>query len=440
MLHRFAYLALITVGISWLAAPAKAVPAFADQTGQSCSACHVGGFGPQLTSFGRQFKLEGYTANTGTFTVPVSAMAIASYVHTQSDQAGPPAPQLDNNDNFYLDEASIFLAGHIGDHVGGFVQTTYEGLGHHWGWDNVDVRAMTHVTADGSDVLVGVSLNNSPTTQDVYNSLPAWGFQYTDSDMAPAPAAGTVVGGALAQAVIGGSVYALWDSHIYTEVGLYGSPSDGFLKSMGVDPTESGTLDGAAPYLRAAYQDDDGKMNWEVGAFAFFPRIFPGDDSSAGSDHYTDIGVDASLQYTEPGGDAYTVNARYTHEHQSLDASTMLGLALRSGLTLQEVHVDASYYWQNKVGFTVSPFATWGSSDPLLYMDNRTFSPNSDGVMFQVDYTPWGDDPPAQRLGLRVGLQYTAYAKFDGASSNYDGTGRDASDNNTLRVFLWSAF
>jgi len=50
---------------------AEAVPSFAEQTGQRCSACHVGGLGPHLTQFGREFKLGGYTlrARTG-FTNP----------------------------------------------------------------------------------------------------------------------------------------------------------------------------------------------------------------------------------------------------------------------------------------------------------------------------------------------------------------------------------
>jgi len=39
----------------------------------------------------------------------------------------------------------------------------------------------------------------------------------------------------------------------------------------------------------------------------------------------------------------------------------------------------------------------------------------------------------------RVGLQYTVYTKYDGATTNYDGTGRNASDNNTLYLFLWLA-
>ena len=43
---------LALVGMS--AGAARAVPAFAVQTGQPCQACHVGGFGPQLTPFGGQ--------------------------------------------------------------------------------------------------------------------------------------------------------------------------------------------------------------------------------------------------------------------------------------------------------------------------------------------------------------------------------------------------
>jgi len=39
---------------------------------------------------------------------------------------------------------------------------------------------------------------------------------------------------------------------------------------------------------------------------------------------------------------------------------------------------------------------------------------------------------------VRAGLQYTVFTKFDGASTNYDGTGRSASDNNSLRIFLWT--
>jgi hypothetical protein len=103
---------------------------------------------------------------------------------------------------------------------------------------------------------------------------------------------------------------------------------------------------------------------------------------------------------------------------------------------------DASYYWDNTIGFTISHFQIWGSRDGLLYAANRTLKPDSDGFMFQVDGTPWGKDasPFGNWVNLRAGLQYTAYARFNGASTDFDGVGTNASDNNTLRLFLWLAF
>ena len=165
---------------------ASAIPAFAEQTGQPCSACHVGSFGPQLTPFGRQFKLEGYTMRAGeTFTNPVSAMAILSFVNTAQDQAAPPAPHYGTNNNATIDQISLFVAGGIGDHIGGFTQWTYDGVGRAFTWDSMDLRATTHATLFGSDVLAGLSLNNAPGVQDVWNTLPAWGYPFTGSAVAP---------------------------------------------------------------------------------------------------------------------------------------------------------------------------------------------------------------------------------------------------------------
>ena len=69
----------------------RAVPSFAVQTGQSCQTCHVGGLGPQLTPFGREFKLHGFTARTVSFNLPVAAFATVSYLRTRKDQPTPPA-------------------------------------------------------------------------------------------------------------------------------------------------------------------------------------------------------------------------------------------------------------------------------------------------------------------------------------------------------------
>ena len=142
-----------------------------------------------------------------------------------------------------------------------------------------------------------------------------------------------------------------------------------------------------------------------------------------------------------------------THEHGSLKASCALGIGDGSIIAasvadcahnnLDEARADLSYYWHDKFGATVSGFNTSGSSNPALYAGNRTAKPNSQGVTLQLDATPFGDargSPLGPRFNIRVGVQYTAYTRFEGARHNYDGAGAKASDNNTLRVFTWLAF
>ena len=77
----------------------------------------------------------------------------------------------------------------------------------------------------------------------------------------------------------------------------------------------------------------------------------------------------------------------------------------------------------------------------MLYAANRITRPDSSGFVFQADYTPFGgqDAPLGGHLNLRLGVQYFLYTRFDGAGTNYDGAGHDASGNDTLRLFAWFA-
>lgn len=435
-------LLLSVASLALAAGPAAAVPSFAVQTGQPCNACHVGGFGPQLTPFGREFKLGGYTTRAVSFNVPISAMAIASFVHTRQDQAGPPAPGYSANDNLTLDQANLFLAAGLGNHLGAFVQATYDGIAKAFHWDNLDVRATTSTTIRGAKVLLGASLNNGPTIQDAFNTLPAWGFPYTTSGLSPAPGAAPLLS-RLAQNTLGLTGYVWVNSQVYAEFGGYRSPGANFLTRLGVDAFDPGNIRGTAPYARVAYQQSIGKGNLEVGAFGLWADIYPGRDQSTGaSDHYADTGLDASYQFFAENKDVITVNGRFTHESERLEASQALGLTQNRDNHLNDLRIDASYYWRNKIGATVGAFDTFGSADNLLYAGNRTFNPDSSGFIFQLDGTPFGagGSPLGPRFNVRVGVQYTIYTRFDGASHDYDGLGHNASDNNTFRVFTWVAY
>ena len=64
-LFRLGAVATLILGGSALmlvAQPARAIPPFARQTGLACEACHT--VPPELTAFGRRFKLSGYTLTT----------------------------------------------------------------------------------------------------------------------------------------------------------------------------------------------------------------------------------------------------------------------------------------------------------------------------------------------------------------------------------------
>ena len=425
--------------------PLRAVPAYTDQTGQPCQACHVGGFGPQLTDFGREFKLGGYTLRTKA-SIPLAAMALGSLTHTSKGQDNT-AIGFDSNDIDAFDQGSLFVAGGIGQHVGGFAQFTYDGIAHQFHWDNLDLRLVNKGQVFGADATYGLTLNNNPTVQDPWNTTPAWGFPYTASALAPAPGAAPLIDGGLAQNVMGLSAYGWFDHKIYLEAGGYSTMSAGSLNWLGIDPSSPGNLSGIAPYTRAGLQMPLAGGTGHVGAFGLWAKINPGRDTSTGlTDHYADVGLDASWQKALTSGDVIAAQLRYTHEASRLQASCALG-AIGDGSSidcanthLNEWRGDVTYSWHNKIGATLGAFTTYGSSNANLYAP--TNKPNSDGLTAQLDYTPWGagNSPLGPRVNMRLGVQYTAYGKFNGAKNNYDGNGGNASDNNTLRLFSWLAF
>lgn len=443
--QRLSVACAVAAGLGGLATRAEAVPAFAVQTGEPCQACHVGGFGPQLTTFGREFKVQGYTLRSNPFNIPLSVALSASFVATAKSQDPPPAPGFHGNDNFALDQINFFFAGGFGQHVGAFIQGTYDGVANAWSWDNLDVRVVKALKLGGADMTIGADLNNSPTVQDPWNTLPAWGFPYNSSALAPSPSASPLLNGAFAQTSLGATAYAWFNSEVYLEGGAYWSPGARLLSNLGADPTSPGSIKGAAPYARVAFQHDVGPGTLELGAVGMVSEIHPGLDYSTGlTDRYADIGLDGSYVWTLANTDVITANTRYIHEQQQLRATCALAGVYAGcvNASLDDFHIDGSYYWRNKIGITVEGFNTGGSANPTIYAGNRTLAPDSAGVMFQIDGTPFGagNSPLGKRFNTRIGLQYTAYTQFDGAGVNYDGAGHNAGDNNTLRIFIWTAY
>jgi iron:rusticyanin reductase len=210
---------------------AHAVPSFARQTGLACNACHT--VAPQLNAFGRYFKLHGYVLGPEKLSggsqklsidqyPPLSAMIVVSDSVTRSAQ-----PDSQNGSIQFPQQLSIFYAGAVAEHMGAFVQVTYAQPDDHFSMDNTDIRYARDLNWGDHTMVWGLTLNNNPTVQDVWNSTPAWGFPFIASEVAPTPTAAPLLAGALAQNVAGLGAYAWLDNSWYGEATLYRSSQTG---------------------------------------------------------------------------------------------------------------------------------------------------------------------------------------------------------------------
>lgn len=470
---------LVGAVVFGMTSPAEALPSFARQTGQPCGACHTDF--PQLTPFGRRFKLGGYTLGGGRDTAeykrtfggnqwmpPISTMGVITSSHTATSQ-GDIAP-LPGNDYFNIQQGSLFYGGAITDELGAFIQGT---MSDHQETapnvssvflDNTDIRYVKNGSFFGKDALYGVTAHNNPTVQDVWNTAPAWGFPFVSSAFAPSPGAATLIEGNFASKVLGVGAYTFIDDMFYLEATAYKGFNRRWQNAFGVwDYTAvNSVMDRVSPYVRVAVEPHWGNHWLQMGAFwlntsvnpSYVDMANPGTDPNVpgpagylldGSDKYSDLGFDSQYQYM---GDNYVLTLRgtYIHERQKLDSTFANGLSSNPTNTLNSLKAQASYAWNtdaptNKWIVTGGYFNTWGSTDPTLYSANATGSPNSDGWIAEIAWFPFAKSfsPLWPYANARVGLQYTWYNKFNGASTNYDGKGRNASDNNTLFAYIWFA-
>jgi hypothetical protein len=429
--------AVLVIGLS----PRRAVslPLYARQTGQPCATCHTAFL--ELTPFGRRFKLGGYTLGGGDWKGPPFAVMLQpTFTNTQAAQPGGAAAGFGVNNNLAMQQISLFTGGRITDDIGAFVQGTYDGVAHRFGWDNTDIRFAKSFNVDGHTLLWGVTANNNPTVQDVWNTIPAWSFPYISSALAPMPTASTSIEQVYAQQVAGLSAYTFLDDMFYLEVGGYRPLSTNTQLALGVDTTGQSPINGVAPYWRVALEPHFGDHWWEMGTFGLASKVVPMRMSSAGTDSFTDIGVDTQYQYL---GDPHTVTVRaaWIHENHNTSASQTLGLADNSNNQLRSLNASASYIYDHTWSLTAGRVSVGGTSDATLY---GTFSgsPNSAGWIFELAYLPFSHGGPAfwPWLNFRIGLQYTHWTKFDGATTNIDGMGRNASGNNTFFAYIWTMF
>ena len=468
-------LALITL----LPEQAGAIPLFNRQTGQNCVACHAGGQFPELTPYGRLFKLTGYTI--GERTIPVSAMAVLSYSKVaDTSKSDDSSADFQKNRSLIFPTASLFLGGKISDNVGAFAQITYDryatqsdtGQFHgHSNADNIDIRYADRFIDATQDLIVGVSANNNPSIADPWNTAAAWmqyvpvpsptSSQFIDGN---APYPGFGAGGNIA----GITAYAYWRQMVYVELGGYRTAKGVFRPmSAGLADGDVTKLKGINPYLRLAVNREWGPQSLMVGMSSMVARVYddPLDTSDPSSIHrFRDLGVDAQYQYIL---DPHSLTAQFAfarsrhHYPDSLVGLTLpfndaqgnpLALTNASDTT-NVLRAKATYVYRAKYGGSLGFFNLTGTTntanqstaydpatgavtltDPASSRVNANLSgnPATRGLTLEGFWTPL--------QYVRVGAQYTAYARYNGASTNYDGLGRNAGDNNSLFLYVWAAY
>ena len=475
-------LALLALLALW-GGPAQAIPAFNRQTGQNCVACHAGGQFPELTPYGRLFKLTGYTI--GERALPISAMAVLSYSKVaNTSKSADPAGDFQKDGSAILATASLLIGGKLSDNIGGFAQITYDpyatqdadGRYHgHSNADNIDIRYADRFIDAERDLIVGLSANDNPSVSDPWNTAAAWmqyvpvpsasGSRFIDGN-SPYPGFGA------GSNIAGVTAYAFLNRTWYAEAGAYGTSKGLFsFMSAGIADATTTKLRGLNPYWRLAWNHAWGANSLMLGSSGMVAEVYddPLNTSDPSSTHrYTDLAVDAQYQYLlDPH--SVTVQGVYTgnkHRYPAALANQPVAFVDAAGNALAHTNgsdtnhllrAKLTYVYQARYGGSLSLFNLSGSTDTAyltagldpvtrtLTTDstaqapsiravdgNRNGSPATRGLTLEAFWTPI--------QYLRVGAQYTAYDRYNGAAKNYDGFGRNASDNDSLFIYTWLAY
>lgn len=422
------------------------VPSFARQLRLSCGVCHVGF--PELTWFGRMFKLNGYTLSglerivdqldsTSRRTLaltPIPAMSVSALVSSTSVNKALPGTSATRSE--YPQQLSVFWGGQVSTDIGALLQLTYSDVAGRIGMDISDIRYARHSTLGSRDLLLGVTLHNTPTAQDPWNTLPAWSFPFASAALAPHPAAAPMLDGSLATQVLGLGAYVLFNQHLYAEVTGYTSAPQG--PRAVVDSSVSNVLGRVAPYWRVALQQTLAGTYLMLGTFGLSADVYP-EGIRGQPNHFNDYGMDAQVERRV--GDFQLIGrGSWTREDQSMvNGYAALPRAVEhvaNSLSSMRANATMALPW---MALTLGAFSTLGTSDRVEWAGTPVTGsaagrPDTKGQIAELVLNPW--------LNSRVGLQYVRYDTFNGRASSYDlpSGGRNASDNNSVYLYLWFAF
>lgn len=466
MASKFAVLFIMLIA----GANSYALPSFSEQTDQACKVCHlnVG----ELTPAGRQFKLKGYTQ--GKRASPFSLTATASVTKVASTSSSADANvSMPKNGKLIPEEVNLYVAGKFFDNVGGNIKGTSSfantnpiygtsgvqtgvHVGHDFFLDASDVRFATEGVIGAQDLVWGVSLNNAPGGQDLWNTTPVHTFPYRSSSLLNAWGAGqfgptSLIDGGLSSQTTGVGVYAMVNDQLYVELSNYFkvSPGSSALQLAGPINTINSSVN---PYWRLAWSHVNGSDSYMVGTFGMVTTLARDPlvvGSASGT--YTDQGLDAQYQHIT---DVHSISAQATYIQEKVEwGSRSVGRSHdASSSHLSTFRAKLTYDYARTYGSSLFHFNSNGSTDNLYWSYNQdptvitgacnqnnsslaycsaNGTPKTSGMGFELYYVPTPK--------VHVAFQQTYYRNFLGGSTfidNSTGNSRAARDNNLKYLYL----
>ena len=391
---------LIVSILSFASVNAQAVPAFARQTGQNCVACHAGGQFPELTPYGRMFKLTGYTIGERTLPLSVMGVLTANKVKvndpaqgtTRTDRRSSTPPACSSPERFPTTSADSRRSP--------ITTTTSQdpdtgAWAGHSGSDNLDIRYADHLIDANRDLVYGFTLHNNPGVQDVFNSAPAWGYGVVPGSTGAGDGLTPMLDGGLAQQVAGIGAYAYWNKTVYAELTGYRT-GDGVFSFMTQGNGGQINIKGTNPYVRLALTKEWGPHNVMVGLTHLNVHQY--------TDQTDPLRTDRPLprhRHRRP----VPVSARSLHGHRDGHPHPRKHRLRYGGMdpdTVNSLRAKTSFTYQAKYGATLSYFDLTNSSG--TQQSERGWTP-------EVFWTPV--------QYVRLGMQYTMFNKDEGVIDHY---------------------
>jgi hypothetical protein len=419
-----------------------AIPVYARQTGAACADCHAGAYGgggngPNLTPYGMRFKLNGYTDTDGNgFKIPVAAQLTETHNAPARGQS-----------TTALTEADLYLAGRLTDQIGGYVRVEADHVGHNTYNTKLTTVDLRFVAKDlklgGKDLLLGVSVNNTPGFDDPVAVLPTAARLGPPGGQGPT---GTFLNLSSANApinrVIGATVYGLYDSDWYGEVGTYNSLPTSTQDRLGYATSSDPGKISDTGYFRFAYMKDLKRQFFSLGVVGLttkrrLPRLGPADD-------LTDLGYDLTYQFLgnrENIVQLSYVNIMEKRRYGSTPASPIVpGLIAQRRGVLHDQTLSATYTFKQSYGLQLAHMMSTGTRDAVRF--GPYGDPDTTVNLISVFWAPFGkDDSFTSIANMKIAATWFRFTRFNGATNNIFGVplGAPTTKPGDLNAFSVSA-